>query len=62
MRNLLYVALVIVTIAAVVTPTHDPFTLTLAATPLFMVYGLSVLIAWRFEAHSDAVAPDLSAP
>ena len=61
-RNFLYAALVIVSIAAVVTPTRDPVTLMLAAAPLFAVYGLSVLIAWRFEAQSDAVAPDPSAP
>ena len=61
-RNFLYAALVIISIAAFVTPTGDPVTLMFAAAPLFAVYGLSVLIAWRFEAHSDAVAPDPSAP
>ncbi len=37
-------------------------TLMLAAAPLFAVYGLSLLIAWRFEAPSGAGTPDLSAP
>lgn len=35
---------VIVIVAAVITPTSDPFTLTLVALPLYMLYELSLLV------------------
>jgi len=49
-RNTKYAILIIFIIAAVLTPTGDPVTLTLMATPMVLLYGLSIIIAW-------AVAP-----
>ncbi|MFI3248114.1 MAG: twin-arginine translocase subunit TatC [Rikenellaceae bacterium] len=39
-----HAVVVIVIIAAVITPTSDPFTLTLVALPLYMLYELSLLV------------------
>ena len=44
-RNLGYAVVLMFTVAAVLTPTGDPITLTLTAVPLVAVYGLSVLMA-----------------
>jgi len=49
-RNTKYAILIIFVIAAVLTPTGDPVTLTLMAAPMLVLYGLSIIIAW-------AVAP-----
>ena len=49
-RNTKYAILIIFIISAVLTPTGDPVTLTLMATPMILLYGLSIIIAW-------AVAP-----
>ena len=51
-RNIGYAAVVVVTVAAILTPTHDLVTLTLTALPLFVVYVLCVLIAWGFAGSS----------
>ncbi len=45
-RNTKYAILIIFIIAAVLTPTGDPVTLTLMATPMILLYGLSIIIAW----------------
>ena len=50
LRNTKYAILIIFVVAAVLTPTGDPATLTLMAAPMVALYGLSILIAW-------AVAP-----
>jgi sec-independent protein translocase protein TatC len=50
LRNTKYAILIIFVIAAVLTPTGDPATLTLMAAPMVVLYGLSIGIAW-------AVAP-----
>ena len=49
-RNTKYAILIIFILAAVLTPTGDPATLTLMAAPMVLLYGLSIGIAW-------AVAP-----
>ena len=45
LRNLGYAVALMFTVAAVVTPTHDPVTLTVTAVPLVAFYGLSVVFA-----------------
>ena len=45
-RNIKYSVLIIFVIAAVLTPTGDPATLTLMAAPMVALYGLSIGIAW----------------
>ena len=45
-RNTKYAILIIFIIAAVLTPTGDPVTLTLMAGPMVALYGLSILIAF----------------
>lgn len=46
LRNTKYAILIIFVIAAVLTPTGDPATLTLMAAPMIVLYGLSIIIAW----------------
>ena len=48
-------------LAAVITPTGDPFTLCLVAVPLQLLYELSTCIAWvwyKREAKREAEAED----
>ncbi len=45
-RNTKYAILIIFIVAAVLTPTGDPATLTLMAAPMVALYGLSIVIAW----------------
>jgi sec-independent protein translocase protein TatC len=45
-RNTKYAILIIFIIAAVMTPTGDPATLTLMAAPMIVLYGVSIVIAW----------------
>ena len=45
-RNTKYAILVIFIVAAVLTPTGDPATLTLMAAPMIVLYGVSIVIAW----------------
>ncbi len=47
---------VIVIIAAVITPTSDPFTLTLVALPLYMLYELSLLVVKPKKIDLEEVA------
>ncbi len=47
-RNTKYAILLIFIVAAILTPTGDPVTLTLMAAPMTVLYGLSILIAWIF--------------
>jgi sec-independent protein translocase protein TatC len=58
-RNSGYAAVVLVTVAAILTPTHDTVTLVVTALPLFLVYALCVLIAWGFARQSleDPASP-----
>ena len=46
LRNTKYAILVIFIVAAVLTPTGDPATLTLMAAPMIVLYALSIGIAW----------------
>ena len=46
LRNTKYAILIIFILAAVLTPTGDPATLTLMAAPMIVLYGLSIGIAW----------------
>ena len=45
-------------IAAVITPTGDPFTLSLVAIPLQLLYELSTLIAWFWHKNELAEEED----
>ncbi|MEE2637271.1 MAG: twin-arginine translocase subunit TatC [Acidobacteriota bacterium] len=45
-RNTKYAILIIFIVAAVLTPTGDPATLTLMAAPMVLLYGVSIVIAW----------------
>jgi sec-independent protein translocase protein TatC len=45
-KNTKYAILIIFIVAAVLTPTGDPATLTLMAAPMIALYGLSIIIAW----------------
>ena len=47
-RNIKYAILAIFVLAAVLTPTGDPVTLTMMAAPMIALYGLSIGIAWVF--------------
>ncbi len=47
-RNTKYAILLIFIVAAILTPTGDPVTLTMMAAPMIVLYGLSILIAWIF--------------
>ena len=47
-RNTKYAILLIFIVAAILTPTGDPVTLTMMAAPMIALYGLSILIAWIF--------------
>ena len=46
LRNTKYSVLIIFIVAAVLTPTGDPVTLTLMAAPMLVLYALSIGIAW----------------
>ena len=46
LRNTKYAILIIFIVAAVLTPTGDPVTLTLMAAPMMALYALSIAIAW----------------
>ena len=46
LRNTKYAILIIFIVAAVLTPTGDPVTLTMMATPMIVLYALSIGIAW----------------
>ena len=44
-----YAAVLILIVAAVVTPTADPYTMLIVAFPLFLLYELSIVISARIE-------------
>ena len=48
LRNTKYAILIIFILAAVLTPTPDPVTMTLMASPMIVLYALSIGIAWMF--------------
>ncbi len=45
-RNVKYAVLVIFIVAAVITPSPDPWTQTLFAAPMIVLYAISILVAW----------------
>lgn len=47
-----YAVLVIAVLAAIVTPA-DPFSMLIAAVPLFMLYGISILVCKKAEPEKD---------
>ena len=52
-RNIKYAILLIFIFAAILTPTGDPVTLTLMASPMILLYLLSIGIAWLFGRETD---------
>ena len=52
-RNIKYAILLIFIFAAILTPTGDPVTLTLMASPMILLYLVSIAIAWLFGRKSD---------
>src|SRR5690606_9246884 len=44
-----YAAVLILVVAAVVTPTADPYTMMIVALPLFLLYELSIMISAKIE-------------
>jgi sec-independent protein translocase protein TatC len=56
-RNFRYAVLVIFIVAAVLTPSADPWNQTIFALPMILLYGISIVIAWGFgprRARRDA--------
>jgi len=54
-RNTKYAILIIFIIAAVVTPSSDPWNQTIFAAPMFGLYMLSIAIAWMVAPRPSAV-------
>ena len=52
-RNIKYAILLIFIFAAILTPTGDPVTLTLMASPMILLYLVSIAIAWLFGRKID---------
>ncbi|MFI5451907.1 twin-arginine translocase subunit TatC [Pedobacter sp. UC225_61] len=48
-KNRRYAAVLILIVAAVVTPTADPFTMMIVALPLFLLYELSIMISANIQ-------------
>jgi sec-independent protein translocase protein TatC len=53
-RSFKYAVLVIFIIAAVVTPSADPFNQTVFAVPMIGLYLLSIVVAWVFGRAAPA--------
>ena len=53
-RNIKYAILLIFIFAAILTPTGDPVTLTLMASPMIVLYLVSIGIAWVFGREQDS--------
>ena len=49
LRNFKYAVLIIFIVAAIITPTPDPVTMTFMAGPMLALYVLSIAIAWVFR-------------
>ncbi len=54
LKNTKYAILIIFIVAAVITPSADPWTQTAVALPIFGLYVLSILIAWIFAKRKQA--------
>ncbi|MCY1529872.1 Sec-independent protein translocase protein TatC [compost metagenome] len=44
-----YAAVLILVVAAIVTPTADPYTMLIVAFPLFLLYELSIMISSNIQ-------------
>jgi sec-independent protein translocase protein TatC len=49
LKKIKYALLIIVVIAAVITPTGDPMTLGIFVAPMFLLYVVSIGVAWLFQ-------------
>ncbi|MBK8038951.1 MAG: twin-arginine translocase subunit TatC [Verrucomicrobiaceae bacterium] len=59
MKNTWRHALVAITLfAAIITPTPDVLTLMLMSGPLYVLYGICVVLAWRMEKKDKAEYPE----
>ena len=47
-RKIKYACLIIVVLAAIITPSGDPVNLALFAAPMFVLYVISIGVAWAF--------------
>ena len=52
-KNFRYAALIIVVVAAIITPTSDPVNLAVFAAPMFVLYAISIGVAWLFGKKRD---------
>lgn len=57
-RNFRYAFLLIVIVAAIVSPTTDPFNLLLWSVPMVVLYLFSIAISWIFKRRRDRPARD----
>jgi sec-independent protein translocase protein TatC len=48
-RKIKYAVLIIVVVAAVITPSGDPLTLAVFAAPMLVLYVVSIGVAWLFQ-------------
>src|SRR5262245_5550467 len=49
MRRIKYAVLIIVVVAAVITPSGDPMTLAIFSAPMLILYVVSIGVAWLFQ-------------
>lgn len=52
-RNFRYAILIIVTVAAVISPTTDPFMLMIWSGPIILLYLISIVISWFFKRRRE---------
>jgi sec-independent protein translocase protein TatC len=57
LKQFKYAVLVIVILAAVITPSGDPFNLMLFSAPMLILYVLSIGVAWAFGKKRPTIAP-----
>ena len=57
-KNRSHAIVLIVISAAVITPTGDPFTLSVVAVPLYLLYELSILMIKDKKPENDEVAQE----
>ncbi len=58
LRKIKYALLIIVVVAAVITPSGDPFTLMLFSAPMVVLYVISIGVAWLFGKKRPAEDAD----
>jgi sec-independent protein translocase protein TatC len=57
LKQFKYAVLVIVILAAVITPSGDPVNLTIFSAPMLLLYIVSIGVAWIFGKKRPAIAP-----